>query len=233
MDMLNLLPLLLALAAAPGEPAAPASTPAATSTAVVAAPVPSAAAAPVPSGAPSEAAAVAAAPAGGTLFEQAAAYRGSGNVVTKPWMTEPLLLDFLLIGAVMFGLGMIGFLSRRNMIVMFLSAEMMLQGVGLNFVAFSWFHGNWNGQIFVIFIITVAACEAAISLALVMMLYHRSGSLDMVFWQQARESGVPAFVDQETPADDLQLHTELPHLTPAGVQPRPSDQEAELRDSHV
>lgn len=157
----------------------------------------------------------------------------AGTAAPTAWMSEPLLLDFLLVSAVMFSLGLVGFLSRRNMIVMFLSAEMMLQAVALNFVAFGWYHGNWSGQLFVIFIITVAACEAAISLALVMMLYHRSGSLDIVVWQHARESGVPAYADREIPADDAEPKTVYPHLTPAGIEPRPSEHEAEMQDSHV
>ena len=58
------------------------------------------------------------------------------------------------------------------MIVMFLSAEMMLQGVSVSLVAWGRFHNDWGGQMLVIFIITVAACEAAIALALVLMLFH-------------------------------------------------------------
>ena len=61
------------------------------------------------------------------------------------------------------------------MIVMFLAAEMMLQGVSVSFVAWSRFHNDWGGQILVIFILTVAACEAAIALALVLVLFHASG----------------------------------------------------------
>jgi NADH-quinone oxidoreductase subunit K len=56
---------------------------------------------------------------------------------------------------------MIGFLARRNMIIMFLSAEMMLQGVTINLVAFSHYRGNLGGQVLTLFILTVAACEAA------------------------------------------------------------------------
>ena len=61
---------------------------------------------------------------------------------------------------------MVGFLSRRNMIVMFLSAEIMLQGVSVSLVAWSRFHNDFGGQMLVLFIIAVAACEAAIALAL-------------------------------------------------------------------
>ncbi|HEY1065737.1 MAG TPA: NADH-quinone oxidoreductase subunit NuoK, partial [Pirellulales bacterium] len=126
-------------------------------------------------------------------------------------MDEAKLMNFLVVGAMLFTLGMVGFLSRRNMIIMFLSVEMMLQAVAINLVAFSWYHNNWNGQIFTIFVITVAACEAAISLGLVMMLYHRSGSLDVTVWQNARESGVGAYVDEEIPFVDAEP-IEFPHL---------------------
>jgi len=92
-------------------------------------------------------------------------------------MDEFQLLDrYLLIGALLFGIGLIGFLSRRNMIVMFLAAEMMLQGISVSLVAWGRFHNDWGGQVLVIFILTVAACEAAIALALILMLYHQSGN---------------------------------------------------------
>ena len=85
-----------------------------------------------------------------------------------------LLNNYLIVGALLFGIGLVGFLSRRNMIVMFLSAEMMLQGVSLSLVAWSRFHNDFGGQMLVIFIIAVAACEAAIALALVLMLFQRT-----------------------------------------------------------
>jgi NADH-quinone oxidoreductase subunit K len=67
-----------------------------------------------------------------------------------------LLENYLLVGAVLFGLGLIGFFSRRNMIVMFLCAEMMLQGVSVSLVAWGRYHNNWDGQALVIFILTVS-----------------------------------------------------------------------------
>ncbi len=79
--------------------------------------------------------------------------------------------SYLVIGAILFILGMIGFLARRNLIVMFLCAEMMLQGVAINLVAFARYRGNLQGQAFVLFIVTVAACEAGIALALILMLF--------------------------------------------------------------
>ena len=78
------------------------------------------------------------------------------------------LQNYLLLGTVLFALGLTGFLVRRNLIVMFLCAEMMLQGVSLSLVAWGRFHGNWSGQVLVVFVITVAACEAGIALALVL-----------------------------------------------------------------
>src|SRR5271165_5402531 len=104
--------------------------------------------------------------------------------------TLDYLRNYLLAGAALFILGMLGFLSRRNLIVMFLSAEMMLQGTALSLVAFGRFHGNWTGQVFTIVILTVAACEASIALALVVILYNRRMSLDVTLWQDIREEGV-------------------------------------------
>ena len=107
-----------------------------------------------------------------------------------PVFTIDLLRDYLLVGAALFALGMLGFLSRRNLIVMFLSAEMMLQGTALSLVAFGRYHGNWTGQVFTIVILTVAACEAAIAMALVVILYNRRSSLDVTLWRDIREPTV-------------------------------------------
>src|SRR6478735_11905903 len=104
--------------------------------------------------------------------------------------TLDLLRNYLLVGAALFSLGMLGFLARRNLIVMFLSAEMMLQGTALSLVAFGRYHGNWTGQVFTIVIVSVAACEASIALALILVLYNRRSSLDVTLWQDIREEGV-------------------------------------------
>jgi NADH-quinone oxidoreductase subunit K len=129
-----------------------------------------------------------------------------------------LLYNYLLIGGVLFALGLVGFVVRRNMIVMFLCAEMMLQGVSLSLVAWSRFHDDWGGQMLVLFIIAVAAAEAGIALALILMLFHQSGSLDMAFWQDLREDDQPAFVDHKVPEDDNRDRV-WPTLTPAGIEP--------------
>lgn len=137
------------------------------------------------------------------------------------------LHHFLVVGAVLFALGMIGFLARRNLIVMFLSAEMMLQGVAVNLVAFARFRGNLQGQAFTLFLITVAACEAGIALALILMLYKNKRSLDVSLWQDLREAGQPETID-EGPLPAPPLEAPLPRLTPAGHEP-PARQET----SHV
>jgi NADH-quinone oxidoreductase subunit K len=128
------------------------------------------------------------------------------------------LHHYLIVGAVLFCLGLIGFLTRRNLIIMFLCAEMMLQGVALNLVAFARFRGNLQGQAFTLFIITVAACEAAIALALILMLFKRRGSLDVSLWQDLREAGQEENVDEEPlPAQPPQVPD--PTLTPSGREP--------------
>ena len=102
-----------------------------------------------------------------------------------------LLYNFLAVGGVLFALGLVGFLVRRNMIVMFLCAEMMLQGVSVSLVGFGRYHNDWGGQMLVVFIITVAACEAGLAMALILMLAQRAGKLDSTTWQDLREEGLP------------------------------------------
>ncbi|MFM8270763.1 MAG: NADH-quinone oxidoreductase subunit NuoK [Gemmata sp.] len=127
------------------------------------------------------------------------------------------LWHYLAVAAALFGIGLVGFLTRRNLITMFLCAEMMLQGVAINFLAFARFHGNLQGQVFVLFILAVAACEAGIGLALFLNLYRKRRSLDVSHWQELRELGVPATVDEE-PLEAPVAEPE-PTLTPAGVRP--------------
>jgi len=138
------------------------------------------------------------------------------------------LSNYLIVGAILFVLGMIGFLTRRNLILMFLSAEMMLQGVAINLVAFARYHGNLHGQVFTLFIITVAACEAALALALVLMLYRSRRSLDVSLWQELREPGQEAILDLDAPPAEPMIEEELPKLTPAGGAPA-----SPREDSHV
>ena len=78
---------------------------------------------------------------------------------------------YMVVGAILFGLGLVGFLSRRNLIVMFLSTEVMFQGVLVNLVAFGRYNGNFDGQAFAMFLLVIAAVEAALALALVVVLF--------------------------------------------------------------
>src|SRR5438093_11520822 len=128
------------------------------------------------------------------------------------------LQNYLVVGAILFGLGMIGFLARRNFIIMFLSAEMMLQSVAINLVAFGRYRGNLQGQAFVLFVLTVAACEAALALALILMLYRTHRSLDVSAWQDLREADLEATEDEE-PLPPKEKEEPLPHLAPAGHEP--------------
>ncbi len=76
---------------------------------------------------------------------------------------------FIVLSAVLFGLGVIGFIFRRNIITMFMSIELMLNAVNLAFVAFSRSFGQLQGQVFVFFVIVVAAAEAAVGLAIIIL----------------------------------------------------------------
>lgn len=136
-------------------------------------------------------------------------------------MTPMHLENYLVVGAILFTLGLIGFLSRRNMILMFLSVEMMLQGVAINLVAFARMRGSLQGQAFVLFILAVAACEAAIALAMILMLYKSRQSLDISVWQDLRDPGLDRIEDDEEPLPKLQEEP-LPRLTPAGREPSQS-----------
>jgi NADH-quinone oxidoreductase subunit K len=142
-----------------------------------------------------------------------------------------LLHNYLVVGALLVALGMVGFLVRRNMIVMFLCLEMMLQGVSLSLVAWGRYRQDWGGQMLVIFIIAVAACEAGVALALILVLFRQSGSLDMTFWRQLREEGQPAFADREVP-EQYEEEPVWPQLSPAGVEPE-LDKEEQLHRSRV
>lgn len=126
---------------------------------------------------------------------------------------------YLILGSILFCLGLIGFLSRRNMITMFLSAELMLQGVAINFLAFSRFRGNLEGQSFVLFILSVAACEAAIALALIVVLYRSKSSLDVSKWQELREEDLEPNEDTELVSVDDTQDPLLPTLPVAGHMP--------------
>ena len=128
-----------------------------------------------------------------------------------------MLQNYLLVGAILFTLGLTGFLIRRNMIVMFLCAEMMLQGVSLSLIAWGQFHHDGGGRMFVVFIMTVAVSQAAIALPLILMLCRKGNSLDIVAWQSIREEGTLPYMDREVPEESFDdAHWRA--LAPAGVE---------------
>jgi NADH-quinone oxidoreductase subunit K len=88
------------------------------------------------------------------------------------------LSHYLIVSAVLFALGTAGVFMRRNLITILLSIEIMLNAVNLTFVAFGRFNGDVNGQIIVFFVMTVAAAEAAVGLALVIALFRHRESLN-------------------------------------------------------
>lgn len=95
-----------------------------------------------------------------------------GNLLTLS------LSHFLILGALLFAISVVGiFLNRKNLIVLLMAIELMLLAVNMNFVAFSHFMGDLSGQVFVFFILTVAAAEAAIGLAILVVLFRNLQSI--------------------------------------------------------
>ena len=93
-------------------------------------------------------------------------------------MIEIGLGHYLTLGAVIFSIGVIGiFLNRKNIIVILMSIELILLAVNINLVAFSIFLGDLAGQVFTLFILTVAAAEAAIGLAIIVVYFRNSGTI--------------------------------------------------------
>lgn len=89
------------------------------------------------------------------------------------------LNNYLILSAILFSIGTIGVLTRRNAIVIFMCIELMLNAVNLTFIAFSKYLGNIDGQVFVFFVMTVAAAEAAVGLALMIAFYKNKESIDV------------------------------------------------------
>ena len=95
-------------------------------------------------------------------------------------MTEITLVHYLILGVIIFTTGVIGiFLNRKNVIVILMSIELILLAVNINLVSFSIFLNDLNGQIFTLFILTVAAAEAAIGLAIIVAYYRNAGTINV------------------------------------------------------
>jgi NADH-quinone oxidoreductase subunit K len=101
---------------------------------------------------------------------------------------DPLALQhYLAVGAILFVIGLIGFVTRRNLIVMFLCTELMFQGVVINLVAFGRsLNNDLGGQAFTIFVLVIAAAEASLALGLVVLLFRQKNTLDADAWRELK-----------------------------------------------
>ena len=86
---------------------------------------------------------------------------------------------YLVLSGILFSIGAVGVLINRNALVIFMCIELMLLSVNMNFIAFSYFLGDINGQVFVFFILTVAAAESAIGLAILVVLFRNRGTINV------------------------------------------------------
>lgn len=100
--------------------------------------------------------------------------------------TEIGLEHYLVLSAVLFSIGMAGVLLRRNIIVLLMSIELMLNAVNISFVAFSKYNNNLEGQVMVFFVMTIAAAEAAVGLALAVSIFKRFKEVNIRFFEHLR-----------------------------------------------
>jgi NADH-quinone oxidoreductase subunit K len=98
--------------------------------------------------------------------------------LTSTLKTVPLD-HYIILSAIVFSIGVMGVLLRRNAIIIFMSVELMLNAVNLLLTAFSVYHGDASGQVFVFFIMALAAAEVAVGLAIIVMIYRNTNSLDI------------------------------------------------------
>lgn len=96
------------------------------------------------------------------------------------------LEHYLILSAILFSMGMAGVLLRRNLIVLLMSIELMLNAVNISFVAFSKFNSNIEGQVMVFFVMTIAAAEAAVGLALAVSIFKRFKEVNIRFFEHLK-----------------------------------------------
>lgn len=101
-------------------------------------------------------------------------------------LLHPGLAHYLFLSAILFSFGMIAVLLRRNVIVMLMGVELMLNAVNLSFVAFSHDNGNLSGHIMVFFVMTIAAAEAGVGLALAVAIYKKFHEVNISFFEHLR-----------------------------------------------
>jgi NADH:ubiquinone oxidoreductase subunit K len=90
-----------------------------------------------------------------------------------------LINEFLLLGAALFAIGVYGVLARRNGVLVLMSIELILNAVNINLVAFAARYGDVSGQVFALFVITIAAAEVGVGLAIVLLIYRNRTSIDL------------------------------------------------------
>ena len=89
------------------------------------------------------------------------------------------LTHYLVLSGILFSIGIVGVLRRKNLLMLFFSTEILLNAVNIGFAAFSKYYGDLSGQIFSFFIIAIAASEVAVGLGLLVLWYKRSGTIDL------------------------------------------------------
>ena len=107
-------------------------------------------------------------------------------MVSANWITEIGLNHYLVLSAALFSMGMVGVLLRRNAIVMLMSIELMLNAVNISFIAFGKHSNNIDGQIMVFFVMTIAAAEAAVGLALAVSIFKRFKEVNIRFFEHLK-----------------------------------------------
>jgi NADH-quinone oxidoreductase subunit K len=102
------------------------------------------------------------------------------------FLTEISINHYLILSAILFSIGMAGVLLRRNIIVLFMSIELMLNAVNISFVAFSHYFAKVDGQVMVFFVMTIAAAEAAVGLALAVSIFKRFKEVNIRFFEHLK-----------------------------------------------
>lgn len=107
-------------------------------------------------------------------------------MISTNLITQITVNHYLVLSAILFSTGMIGVLLRRNIIVVFMSIELMLNAVNISFVAFSYYFGKVDGQVMVFFVMTIAAAEAAVGLALAVSIFKRFKEVNIRFFEHLK-----------------------------------------------
>ncbi len=107
-------------------------------------------------------------------------------MINADFIVDVGISHYLILSAILFSLGMIGVLLRKNAIVMLMSIELMLNAVNLSFITFSKYNSHIDGQIMVFFVMTIAAAEAAVGLALIVSIFKRYKEVNIRFFEHLK-----------------------------------------------